>query len=145
MSELLEHAAAMNNLAESNRMLAAALAAGAGRTPLEGRLAGPADTRPSKGPETGKPIAGKATRTKAEVPEPKPEPEAESDAIPYETVKAKIFEVSSAQGREAALKLMAGFRTAGGETVAKGPQLEPADYPAFLEAADKLLAEEPLG
>jgi hypothetical protein len=71
--------------------------------------------------------------------------EERSGGIAYETISAKVLEVSKTKGRDAAVNLLGEFTQPNGEKCTKGKEIEPEDYATFIEKADAVLAEGDLG
>lgn len=87
---------------------------------------------------------GGKTKETAAAPPPADEPEEDpSQGITYERVSGLVVRISKEKGRDAVINFLKSFTNpANGKGATKGAEIAPADYPAVVAQAEKLLAEE---
>lgn len=100
-----------------------------------------------KAPAAAPAASGKAADKTAKDAAPKEKTtEERSGGIAYDTLSAKVLELSKKAGRDEATNLLAEYTNAAtGEKATKGKELEPEDYADFIEKADALIAEKEMG
>jgi len=91
----------------------------------------------SPAPKTAKKAPEPAPAVKAPVAAPAAEP---AGAVTYDDIKALISKAVAAGKRDKAVDAMGRFNDADGKPCAKGPSVQPADYPELAEMLNTLLA-----
>lgn len=97
-----------------------------------------AKSKPAPEPEEDE---APAPKPKAAAKKPPPPPEPEEDEEPAldfaKDIRPHLIALGETHGRDEAVKVCGQFEDANGDACTKGQQVQPKDWPAFLEAVKK--------